>query len=482
MLSADRLDRLARLLHERVGLYVRPEGRGSLQLALSARLGTGVTDADVDGYLDQLEGSEEELRALLPLVTVGKTSFFRDDRQFAALQGLLPELLATARGQGRKLSIWSAGCATGEEPWSLAIAALEAGAEPPELELRASDVNPAAVAFARAGRYGRSRLEGLDGARLVRHFDEEDGAFSVKAHLRRTVTSFEMHNLAQPDYPLPQCGAWDAIFCRNVLIYFDVPTAQAVLDRFHQALRPGGWLFLGYSESLFRVYDGFDLVERAGAFLYRKPRDARAQSVAPAATAGPVRIVQGPAAPPPPVIAPASVPPPVDTPRESFFPERIADRIARGEFEPARAELETRLATFPEDLGARLTLGNLYVLLRLPDEARACYEAALSMEPLRAETHLFYGIHLLAQGDLAGAEAELSRAQFLEPELALAHYFLGRCRERDADLDGARRSYRNAIRAFREARQKPRFVGFYPDLPEDGSAVARAAESALAAL
>jgi chemotaxis protein methyltransferase CheR len=472
-LSSAQLERLAQLLYARVGLHVRPEGLGNLRLAVAARLGPACSAERVDAWLDTLGRSEDELRRLLPLVTVGKTSFFRDDRQFTALAELLPEWLAAARAAGRRLSIWSAGCATGEEVYSLGMSALEAGAEPPELELLGTDVNPSAVAFAAAGRYPQVRFEGLTPPRLQRHFRVEGGIAEVRPGLRRAAPSFEVQNLADERYPLPRAGSWDAIFCRNVLIYFDLATTLRVLDRFHRALRPGGYLFLGYSESLFRVYDGFELVERAGGFFYRKPLVPQSQP----ARGGPVALPP-PQAPPVLQLTRASEParPALPSLRE------IAGWIEAGEFTDARAALEARVAQAPEDLGARLTLGNLLVLLRLPAEARSCYEAALEMEPLRAEAHLLFGIHLLAQGDLDGAAAELSRALFLDPELGLGHYFLGRCNERLSDLDGARRAYRNAIRAFREARSPRRFLGFYPDLPADDGPFARAAENALRAL
>jgi chemotaxis protein methyltransferase CheR len=132
----------------------------------------------------------------------------------------------------------------------------------------------------------------------------------------------------------------------------------------------------------------------------------------------------------------------------------------------------------------RLTLANLYGVLRQPDRATACYQAALAFEPLSAEAHLFFGIHLLSVADVEGASLELSRALFLDPDLALGHYWLGRCREAQRDPQRARLAYRNAIEAHKRLPQGKRqaFLGYYPDIPEDGAAFARAAEYALAAL
>jgi chemotaxis protein methyltransferase CheR len=158
--------------------------------------------------------------------------------------------------------------------------------------------------------------------------------------------------------------------------------------------------------------------------------------------------------------------------------------FSEGRFGAARELLERQLERSGEGLAVRLTLANLYGVLRQADRARACYQAALAIEPLSAEAHLFYGIHLLAQAEADGAALELSRALFLDPDLALAHYYLGRCREAQRDPQRARLAYRNTIDALKRlpSGKRQAFLGYYPDIPEDGAAFARAAEYALAAL
>jgi chemotaxis protein methyltransferase CheR len=158
--------------------------------------------------------------------------------------------------------------------------------------------------------------------------------------------------------------------------------------------------------------------------------------------------------------------------------------FADGRFGAARELLERLLEKGGEVLAVRLTLANLYGVLRQSDRAYGCYQAALALEPLSAEAHLFFGIHLLGASLVDEAAQELSRALFLDPDLVLAHYYLGRCREAQKDVQRARLAYRNALEAFRRRPEGKRqaFMGYYPDIPEDGSAFARAAEHALAAL
>jgi chemotaxis protein methyltransferase CheR len=488
-LESRHLAELAQLLKERVGLHVRPEAYGGLRLALGARFD------ELDGalrrpevYLELLrsESGDEELRKLLPLVTVGKTSFFRDERQFTALARLLPDLLARRRCQGLPVRIWSAGCATGEELYSIAITAAEAGARVGESELLGTDVNPEAVAAAISGRFDSRRVRDLAPQRVAQWFEREPEGYRVRDEVQRMIAGFQVHNLVSPVYPRPREGLWDLVFCRNVIIYFDTHTTQQVLTRFREALAPGGYLFLGYSESLFRLFDGFELTEVSGSFLYRRPEaTARRPEVAePAAAAH--RYVPAP-------VQHLRLTPPSGTVRAIraepvLAPQEILDAAVQllnaGKFGAARDLLERSLVEQGDGLALRLTLANLYGILRQNDRAQENYQAAVALEPLSAEAHLFFGIHWLADGKLEAAALELSRALFLDPDLALAHYYLGRCREAQRDPHRARLSYRNAIEAFKRQPEGRRqaFLGYYPDLPEDGGTFARAAEYALAAL
>ena len=502
--SSTALVDLACLLKERVGLHVRADGQPALRLAVVARLDELPAVEDADGYLRLLrsDAGDEELRALLPLVTVGKTSFFRDDRQFRALHALLPDLLARPRAGGRRVSIWSAGCATGEEPYSIAMSAAAAGADPAQLEILATDVNPEAVAAAARGSYDARRAREIPPEWRERYFDAEGDHWRVRPSLRQLITAIRPHNLVSSVFPSPETGGWDVVFCRNVIIYFDTPTTQAVLQQFHDALAPGGYLFLGYSESLFRLFEGFELTEVAGAFLYRRPERPLRSTPRP----------RPPDALPPPRPAVARPPPrwplPVVPPRPHepvdpghgklapsialgagpAAPQELLDAavalFADGRFGAARELLERLLEQRGEDLAVRLTLANLYGILRQPDLARRSYTAALAIEPLSAEAHLFYGIHLLTGGEHEAAALELSRALFLDPDLSLAHYYLGRCREAQRDPNRARLAYRNAVDAYRRrpGGKRQAFLGYYPDIPEDGATFARAAEYAHAAL
>ncbi|WP_338866612.1 CheR family methyltransferase [Myxococcus stipitatus] len=270
------LQQLAALLLERAGLKITPDGFHSLRLALSTRMPVlGVEEPE--RYLQRLNGpgGEEELRSLLPLVTVGHTEFFRDGKQFRALEkSVLPDLLARARREMRKVSVWSAGCATGEEPYSVAMVLAELGALSVEVDLWATDLNLAAVEAARQGRFSQRRAISISPERLGRFFRPVEDGYEALPTLREYIR-FDGQNLAAPVFDKVALGSLDLILCRNVIIYFDLPTIRGLMDRFLAALRPGGLLFLGYSESLFKVYDRFEMIEVDGAFVYRRPPSDR---------------------------------------------------------------------------------------------------------------------------------------------------------------------------------------------------------------
>lgn len=484
------LEQLAALLLERAGLKITPDGYYGLRLALQARMPKiGLSDATE--YVRRLRqwAGEAELRALLPLVTVGKTEFFRDTRQFGAFEHeVFPVLLDQAESASRKVRLWSAGCATGEEPYSLGMLAIEKGATPESVQIWATDLNPVATESAAAGVFPPRRLVGLSEERLQRFFTPIEGSYRVNDQVRAFI-HFDAHNLAAPFWPQVESASLDAIFCRNVIIYFDQATIIALMERFFDALRPGGWMFLGYSESLFKISTRFEMVDIGGTFAYQRPFVVRPPSrfiKTPVPRAPPPSLPKPPLipwVPPPRPSAPAPVPPP-PPPEVHLTPvERLNDvvrAIEGGDF-PRALRLARRLVDdAPDDLAARLTLGNVFILLGSLDEARESFAAALAREPLCVEAHLFLAVASLQADQLDDARTELTRALFLEPRLTLGHYLLGQVYERRHDAEAARRAYRNAI-AHRKAPEHE-LLGHFPDLPSSNEAVAQSAQFRLAAL
>ncbi len=215
-----------------------------------------------------------EFGELASAISTNVTSFFREVHHYDLLvNDLLPRWLAQKRREGDRLRIWSAGCSTGEEPYALAMVLAEAieqhGASGVDAKILATDLSPRALETARRGVYPLDRLGGISDEHrrrwMLRGLGEYEGLARVHSRLRELVTIQPLNLLH--DWPMK--GRFDAIFCRNVVIYFNQPTKQRLFRRFAQLLPVGGYLFLGHSETLHGVNDEFESVGRT---VYRKCR------------------------------------------------------------------------------------------------------------------------------------------------------------------------------------------------------------------
>jgi chemotaxis protein methyltransferase CheR len=212
--------------------------------------------------LDGEDGAAERVR-MINAITTNLTSFFREPHHFETLaRDVLPAV------SGRRLRIWSAGCSSGEEPYSIAMTLIDAVPDLAERDARilATDIDTDMVAAASAGRYGMEKLRGISPAMRQAHTRRIDAqTVEMSVGLKSLITFKPLNLLA----PWPMRGPFDAIFCRNVVIYFDKPTQRVLFDRFAEMLRPDGHLFVGHSESLYRVSDRFTHIGRT---VYRRVR------------------------------------------------------------------------------------------------------------------------------------------------------------------------------------------------------------------
>ena len=491
---------LGQLLNDRAGLKLAAEGEFGLSMAMKGRM-QALGLAHSAQYLAHLRGDPEdaELHRLLPLVTVGKTDFFRDPRQFEALASrLIPEALERARRERRPMHLWSAACATGEEPYSMGMVAVECGALVDEVDLRATDINAEAVFEAERGVFSLKKLRPVSNERL-KHFFIMEGfdAAKVTPELRKIVR-YSVLNLAEGSYDVP-AGGFDIIFCRNVLIYFDSMNLVRTLERLYEALAPGGLLALGYSESLYRIYNRFELAEIEGAFFYRRPSGAR-RAATPAPSSRPLTPPMIPRMPPtrprttalfptfkeeapvPRAPEPAIAAAPTVAPDVPHRLGRAIELVERGQFLEGLDLLRVLVQAEPESLTGWISLGNLLTVLRRFPEASSAYERALSVEPLSAEARLFSGVAQVEAGRLREAVQELGRALFLDAELPLAHYYLARAQEQLGEHAAAKRAYKNCLALCQSKVPARPFLAHYPDLPKDPEVLGRAAQYALSAL
>ena len=405
---------VARLLHDTAGLSFDGSRRDSLAYGVGERMrasGCG----DVPAYLDLVSGpaGATERQALVDEVTIPETHFFRNPPQVRALRThVLPELLKLA-APTRRLRIWSAGCSTGEEPYTVAMLLRELlpANSGWDVQIIATDVSTRAIAAAEAARYGERAFVMTEPVDQQRFFwlDTESRDFVVRDEVRDLV-EFRHHNLVTDPPPFGP-GEVDLVLCRNVTIYFDRATTKRLMQRLHGCLRDGGYLFLGHAETLWQLTSDFALVSLGDAFVYRR--------------ADP------------------------DGERRAVLPDR------RTEDEPRPTRADRRRG--PVDRRALAVVGPPAV--RSPDplvavrtavaEGRYADAADLAADvvaatPLRSEAHYLHGLALSNLGNDAEALVMLRKTVYLDPEDGFAHFLLGGCLERLGELVAATRSYRAA--------------------------------------
>ncbi len=260
-------DFLSKTINERTGIVVSEDKFNMFYSRLSRRV-RALKLSSFKEYCEVVKKDREgqETNELINAITTNLTAFFRENHHFEYLsRTVIPEL--QAKNRDRKIKIWSAGCSTGEEPYSLAITLKESGLSPQwDVDLQATDLDSNVVGTASRGIYSMSRVEGMSKQRLKSWFyrgkGSQQGMVKVKPALNQMIR-FGQLNLMDDWRVEPQ----DVIFCRNVIIYFNKETKTRLVEKYADSLKPGGYLFIGHSESLYKITDRFELI---GNTIYRK--------------------------------------------------------------------------------------------------------------------------------------------------------------------------------------------------------------------
>jgi chemotaxis protein methyltransferase CheR len=265
----------AELIRGHCGLHFGPETRFLLERRVERRM-RELSVTSFPAYHLELRGSSSrgdgELGRLVDEVVTNETYFFRERRQLTALVGeILPETLLRRRAEGGgPVTVWSAGCASGEEPYSIVILAREAGIDPAaNLRVYASDISRRMLQRARQGTYRENAFRETEPGMRTRYFAEKDGLWRISDDVKKHVDFVHLNLMDRSKVAL--LGALDVILCRNVLIYFDAETKRRVISTFEEKLRPGGHLLLGHSESLINLSTSLELRHLRNDMVYRRP-------------------------------------------------------------------------------------------------------------------------------------------------------------------------------------------------------------------
>lgn len=262
----DSFEKFRNLIYRESGIHFSDTNRTILESRLKERLKIAKLE-DVSAYYSLISRDEEELKVLLDAVTTNLTRFFRNTAHFETLEKfVVPDLVKHKTAQrDKEIRLWSAGCSTGEEPFSLAMALREHLPPDFKIKITASDLSLKSLMIGKEAFYPESRMGGVPDKYLHKYFEKKNNGYQVKEEIRSLVR-FDYHNLKNDS----GLRGLDIIFCRNVLIYFDEAAQKAVVERFWDSMSSHSYLFIGHSESLFGMNTKFEFVKTDWAFIYRK--------------------------------------------------------------------------------------------------------------------------------------------------------------------------------------------------------------------
>ena len=400
-------------LKERIGLDVTSVGPAIIERAVRQRT-TLSQAAHADEYWQLLQGSRDEQQALIEAVIVPETWFFRYPESFATLGKLARQRLAELNNM-RALRILSLPCSTGEEPYSIAMALLDAGLKPHQFKVDGMDVSPLSVDKARRALYGKNSFRGQDLDYRDRHFSAEQDGHRVNETVREQVR-LQVGNVLDPTL-LATEPAFDFVFCRNLLIYFDQPTQQQVFEVLKRLTHVDGVLFIGPAEGSLLGRLGMRSIGIAQSFAFSRQSHPQPE---PMPISKPVALpVSQPirSTPPPPVRnRPLAAATPLPVTSKSANPDaatllaNIAALANEGKSAEARAACDQYLRSHEPVAQVFYWLGLLSDVAGLTLEAQGFYRKALYLEPQHPEALMHLAALLQAQGDSVGARRLQERA------------------------------------------------------------------------
>jgi chemotaxis protein methyltransferase WspC len=396
-----------RILKQTMGLDIASIGVSALERAVRARQRECSVD-DTQAYLNRVRASKDELQALIDAIVVPETWFFRDRAAFAALGRFVREEWLPAHADGC-LRLLSLPCSTGEEPYSIAMALLDAHVPPGRFRIDAVDICERSLAHARRGIYGKGSFRGDVTAYRERYFEPVTGGYSLCEAVRPQV-NFQQGNLLNAGF-LPGAEIYDVVFCRNLLIYFDRATQDQAVSVLDRLLTPKGILFAGSSESGVFVNHSFSSSKLPMAFAFRKGRAVATPKAPPVAVPKIRRVAArqpiasvGPSQPP----AEIRLLPPTESGTDEAV--RLADQ---GHFAEASRCCEAQLLRQGPSAQVFHVLGLVRDASGNADDAAIYYRKALYLDPGHQDALVHLALLMEKQGLKSEAQTLWNRARRL---------------------------------------------------------------------
>lgn len=427
---APAMKELSALLSSRMGLHFPPERWSDLDRGLraaAAEMGCKGAEECARALL-AARLSREQMDALAAHLTIGETYFLRDPKVFEALEHkILPEVIRERAGGEQRLKVWSAGCCTGEEAYSLAITLSKVLPQSAQWDVSvlATDINPRFLAKAAAGLFTKWSFRNVPEEWRKRYFTECGTKYFEILPKYKEMVKFSYLNLVEDDYPssATNTDAVNLIFCRNVLMYFSPEQARRVARKLERSLVAGGWLVTSPSETSREVFASMTQVTLPGALFYRKgaPRAGDLLSL-----------------PPPAPVFPA--PPPARAKIEPSPPALPKVRLSEKPLPPA---LPSPAAAAPDSHTMAAQARTAADAGRLEEALEWC-EKAIASDKLHAQPYYLLGTIQQERGAAEEAARAFQRAIYLDPDFVLAHFALGNVLRGQGRSEASQKSFHNA--------------------------------------
>ena len=436
------------LLVEESGLYFDKDKMDTLRRAIWERVREKGYDSYKEYYnfLKFHRAGALEIHHLFDLITIGETYFFRNKPHFEALtKFVLPEIIQKKMSSGIKnIKVWSSGCSRGDEPYSIAIAIIELlkNFRDWDISILATDINKQALQRAQRARYSKRDVSNVAEDHLLKYFQKIGTYYTLGPHVKNRV-HFKYHNMAKDPFTLDGMHDCDIIFCRNVMIYFDIDTIKRVLDNFYDCLLDDGYLFLGDAETLWKITNKFESVEFPQTFVYKKagyPVEGAAQR--PFMAVPEIKLQEF--EPMEMTISEVQATPP-SIEIDAHY-KKATQLFNDGKNAEALSMLDDILTQDKNYILAYLAKADILANQAQYKEAIAELKKIIEVDNLYVETYYLLGVLAYKTGDLKEAEEQFKKVVYIDPKIELAYFNLGNLYLYQNAYAKAQREFNNAIK------------------------------------
>ncbi|MFZ5519402.1 MAG: CheR family methyltransferase [Candidatus Zhuqueibacterota bacterium] len=463
--------RLKELIAGKIGLNINERKLDELEKALLKGFSNSQYSSlqEYMSWLTRIPISSPDWRSLIEILTVNETYFFRNAPQLESLRSVIfPAIIDAKRQRNRReLRVWSAGCATGEEPYSIAIMLSEILPDFRKwnIFILGTDINHSSLEKAKAGFYREWSFRDVPQRIKSEYFTPQDGGLVIRPDIQQMVT-YNYLNLVENCYPsfYNQTTDMDIIICRNVMIYFSNPTSERVIERFYQTLDTNGWLLVGHSEPMTMLPHNFATVNIQDALFYRKPDPLSAKEKSAHSVVAPWKSGESAMRSPKSRQGNSHAEKKIRTvgrlnaspsnpSRQQQHAEDVSEvnkLVAAGKWQEAIQTLTLKIQARPEKVDYYLDIAKIYANQKMPDQALRWCENALEKDRSYLPTYFITSLVYQELNRFADAERLLKQALYVNQDFLFGHFHLAMLYQKTGDLNKAKKIFSTIQRQLAE--------------------------------